>query len=172
MMTGKNWNCGIYCIRNTVTGECYVGQSKQVFGRWYSHFERLANGKHVCPKFQKSFDAFSAAAFTCEILELCEPSKLTEREFFNMCKHRPTLNEAVPDYDAVDLTKEVIAFSIRSAGQREEAAKRQERPTRDKCACGLTKKVGNRCCYFCMQSERRDRGMSANPRTSLKNKEM
>jgi hypothetical protein len=83
MMTGKNWNCGIYCIRNTVTGECYVGQSKQVFGRWYSHFERLANGKHVCPKFQKSFDAFSAAAFKSPKMALfakkCDAPRLSNR---------------------------------------------------------------------------------------------
>src|SRR4051794_19937332 len=107
-MANQNFSCGIYRIRNTVTGECYIGQSKQMFTRWYSHLERLASGKHICPKFQRSYDSFSAAAFAFEILELCEPGKLNEREFFNMCKHRPTLNEAIPDYDAVDLTAEVI----------------------------------------------------------------
>jgi hypothetical protein len=169
-----NQNCGIYCIRNTITGDCYVGQSIAVFGRWASHMERLVKGKHICPRFQASFDACSAAAFTFQILELCPPSKLTEREFYNMCKLRPTLNEAVPDYDAVDLTQEVIQFTMRSAGQREEAARRQQRPEYVRCSCGLKKKFGNRCCDFCMKSERRDlrngRGQnSEKPLCSLEN---
>lgn len=37
---------GIYCIRNTVTQDCYVGASENLRRRYLSHSSRLRDGIH------------------------------------------------------------------------------------------------------------------------------
>lgn len=44
---------GIYCITNTVTGKCYVGQSKNVYERVQVHFRALRHGIHENRLMQK-----------------------------------------------------------------------------------------------------------------------
>ena len=37
---------GIYCIKNTINGRCYVGQSSDLYRRRKQHFEALKHGEH------------------------------------------------------------------------------------------------------------------------------
>lgn len=37
---------GIYCIKNTINGRCYVGQSSDLYRRRKQHFEALKHNQH------------------------------------------------------------------------------------------------------------------------------
>ena len=76
--------CGIYRIYHKTTGKSYIGQSVNVEGRLVYHFRGLAKGNHHCAYLQRSFDKYGADAFETQILEVCNPEELTEREQFWM----------------------------------------------------------------------------------------
>ena len=73
---------GIYCIRNTVSGDehdCYVGQSANIERRWRAHCDTLRRG--VNSKYlQRAWNKYGAGAFEWTILALCEPDELTRLE--------------------------------------------------------------------------------------------
>lgn len=50
----KEKNCGIYCIENTVNGKKYIGQSIDIYQRWYEHRSVLRRGKHHSSKLQNA----------------------------------------------------------------------------------------------------------------------
>lgn len=55
--------CGIYKIVNTVTGQCYVGQSQRVEKRIKEHFRLLRLNKHTNSHLQNSYNKHGVAAF-------------------------------------------------------------------------------------------------------------
>lgn len=71
---------GIYAIENIVTGECYVGQSKNIMSRFQQHLSMLAKGEHHSLKLQKAYNTMGVNNFTLKILELCEENLLDSKE--------------------------------------------------------------------------------------------
>lgn len=71
---------GIYLITNVVNGKMYVGSSKSITKRKYSHFYQLEQKKHGNPHLQSSHDIYGKSAFHFEILEYCNIENLRERE--------------------------------------------------------------------------------------------
>lgn len=71
---------GIYIIRNTVNGKVYIGQSRRLNNRHYSHFHTLEKGRHFNKHLQRSYNNYGAEAFEFEILEYCDVENLDERE--------------------------------------------------------------------------------------------
>ena len=65
---------GIYQIRNTTNGHCYIGQSIDVAARWRSHRATLGHGRGVNPYLQSAWDKYGADAFEFEVLVAMEPS--------------------------------------------------------------------------------------------------
>ncbi len=63
---------GIYKIVNTVTGQCYVGQSQNLRKRVAEHFRLLRKNIHTNPKLQNSFNKYGENAFTYEFEVICE----------------------------------------------------------------------------------------------------
>ena len=57
----------VYMIRHNVTGRMYIGRSKELEKRIYSHFNRLRSGKHPVEDMQEDFDLFGDD-FTISIL--------------------------------------------------------------------------------------------------------
>lgn len=55
--------CGIYKLVNTVTGQCYVGQSQRMQKRIKEHFRLLRLNKHPNQHLQHSYNKYGAAAF-------------------------------------------------------------------------------------------------------------
>ena len=47
---------GIYCIRNILAGDCYVGQTANIRSRVLSHFFLLHKGSHYQKKLQLAFN--------------------------------------------------------------------------------------------------------------------
>lgn len=58
--------CGIYRIVNTVTNECYVGQSQYMRKRVREHFRLLRLKKHPNPRLQNSFNKYGEASFRAD----------------------------------------------------------------------------------------------------------
>jgi len=55
--------CGIYKLVNTVTGQCYVGQSQRAKKRIKEHFRLLRQNKHTNPHLQHAYNKYGAGAF-------------------------------------------------------------------------------------------------------------
>ena len=64
--------CGIYKICNKVTGECYVGQSRNLNKRIAEHFRLLRRGTNPNMHLQASYTLHGKDAFSGEIEVLCE----------------------------------------------------------------------------------------------------
>lgn len=64
--------CGIYRIANNVTGECYVGQSRNLYKRIAEHFRLLRRGTHPNVNLQNGFNTHGQENFTGDIEVLCE----------------------------------------------------------------------------------------------------
>jgi group I intron endonuclease len=66
---------GIYKIRNTVTGKCYVGQSQNVKKRIHEHFRLLSKGCHVNRILQNSYNKYGKQAFDWSLEVECKNPK-------------------------------------------------------------------------------------------------
>jgi group I intron endonuclease len=61
---------GIYCIRNLVSGQIYIGSAVNIARRWQKHKQCLRRGRHHSFRLQHSWNEHGETAFLFEILEL------------------------------------------------------------------------------------------------------
>lgn len=84
-MTDPEWNRveGVYALRNTKTGQVYIGAAKHIPGRFKKHMWLLRRGEHCNVKLTAAFTEHGESAFEYEILEVCsgDRRKAAEREF-------------------------------------------------------------------------------------------
>ena len=71
---------GIYAIINTITGERYIGQSKNIYRRWYEHRMELKSGRHIAKRLQQDWNELGESTFSFVILEEIQIDKLDEVE--------------------------------------------------------------------------------------------
>lgn len=74
--------CGIYKIENLVNGKVYIGQTVNSEKREIKHKTELKNNVHHNLHLQRSYNKFGAESFKFIIIEICEESKLDEREIY------------------------------------------------------------------------------------------
>ena len=88
---------GIYKITNVVTGEFYIGSSKNIKQRWYSHRNPAFHRQHPNLRLYQDMDKYGLDKFSFEILE--ETIDLHEREQYWFDKLKPTYNckDAIPN---------------------------------------------------------------------------
>lgn len=84
---------GIYKIENKLTGEVYIGQSKNIEARWQSH-RRNAFAKDKVRKYAlyRDIRRLGINNFSFDVLEECSQFKLDEREnfwieYYNQTRH-------------------------------------------------------------------------------------
>lgn len=82
MVIDTTWEvCGIYQIKNLVTGKSYVGSAVNISRRWSLHKHQLRRGVHHSKKLQRAWNKHSQAAFSFEVLEIvAEVSELVACE--------------------------------------------------------------------------------------------
>ena len=83
---------GIYKITNTVTGDFYIGSSKDVKRRWSSH--KWPSALKKCPNnpMYLDFQKYGTDKFAFEILEKVESEHLKEKEQQFIETLKPTYN--------------------------------------------------------------------------------
>jgi group I intron endonuclease len=89
----KNFmNCGIYQIKNLITGDLYIGQSVNLNKRKTQHFYRLRKNNHHSSYMQNSFNKYGESKFEFTIILYCEPNELTFYEQLLVDKWNPAYN--------------------------------------------------------------------------------
>lgn len=86
--------CGVYQIKNDITGDLYIGSSHKIRNRVLYHFSRLRSNKHNNPYLQKAYNKYGPYSFSASILEICEKGSLLETE-------QRWLDEISPAYNLV-----------------------------------------------------------------------
>lgn len=75
-------NCGIYCIKNNVTGMAYVGQTISFERRFCEHEKTLERGIHKNIHLQNSWNIHGKNSFSFCVLEVCRNDELNKKETF------------------------------------------------------------------------------------------
>lgn len=70
----------VYKIVNTVTGDCYVGSSKNIKERWRAHKNPTVWGRHPNSQLYKEMHKYGVDKFRFQILCPVEPKHLKEVE--------------------------------------------------------------------------------------------
>jgi group I intron endonuclease len=83
---------GIYEIVNTTNGKRYVGSAINLDRRWKAHCYNLSRGKHINIHLQRSWKKSGEKSFRFSVIELCEKSRLIEREQIHIDSSRPEFN--------------------------------------------------------------------------------
>lgn len=74
--------CGIYRIENLVTHKSYIGQSVDIYSRWYDHTWLLDNKQHNNSHLVRSWHKYGPNNFKFTIVERCNEDELNEREIY------------------------------------------------------------------------------------------
>lgn len=92
----KNNTCGVYLIRNKLTGKSYVGSSTNVSHRFSNHLNRDAR-RYYWREFYQDVLTFGKINFECILLEECDKEKLLEREQYYYDLIKPEYNVVRPN---------------------------------------------------------------------------
>ena len=101
--------CGVYKIINTITGDFYIGSSKNVKKRWTAH--KIPSSWNRCPNNPMYLDMqkYGLDKFVFEILEEVEADSLKEKEQQFIETLKPSYN----NYNAKNLDIERRKETIR-----------------------------------------------------------
>jgi len=81
----KNWKnftrtTGIYLIVHEPSQRAYVGQSKDICGRWKQHLYQLRRKEHHCQSLQDCWNESHYTDFHFKVVHICKKSELTQKE--------------------------------------------------------------------------------------------
>lgn len=81
--------CGIYIIKNKINDKVYVGQSVDIKARWYAHKRsaKKETDQSANTQIHTAMREYGTENFYLEVLELCDYSKLSEREIYWIKKY-------------------------------------------------------------------------------------
>ena len=82
---------GVYKITNNITGEFYIGSSKNIKKRWIYHRSPSAHKRKQNSKLYKDMASYGLDNFTFEIIE--ETDNLKEREQYWIEQLKPSYND-------------------------------------------------------------------------------
>lgn len=95
-------SCGVYKITNKLTGECYVGSSKDIKLRWQCHKKPSSWKKQPNSMLYQDFQKYGLDKFTIEVIEECDKADLRIREDYYIQELKPSYNiirAYNPDYN-------------------------------------------------------------------------
>ena len=86
---------GIYCIINLKNGNRYIGSSKNIRQRLWSHRAELRHNKHENSHLQAAWNKYGEQNFDYYVIEVCDKDKLLEREqeYINIMKPEYNINQ-------------------------------------------------------------------------------
>ena len=83
---------GVYKITNNITGDFYIGSSKDIKKRWTNHKSPSTHKQHPNVKLYKAMAEFGSDNFKFEVLE--ETIDLREREQYWIEQLKPSYNNS------------------------------------------------------------------------------
>lgn len=84
---------GVYAIRNTVNGHCYIGSSIDIRGRWDIHRHHLRHGTNPAQHLQRSWNKYGEENFEFIVLQrVAERDMLIVVEQKFMDEYQPIFN--------------------------------------------------------------------------------
>jgi group I intron endonuclease len=111
-------NCGVYRVRNTITGECYVGASSNLKQRRMVHMSGIRHRKHQSRRLRASARKYGISAFVFEVLEICEYDVLGDRELWWIKELRPEFNGTEVTVEDGELVERLCPESRRLIARR------------------------------------------------------
>lgn len=72
----KDAEIGIYGIFCKETNSVYIGQSRNIAGRFKNHKSTLKAGKHSCSRMQSDYQIFGVDSFSFDVIFNCEEDHL------------------------------------------------------------------------------------------------
>ena len=84
--------CAVYKITNTITGDFYIGSSKNVKQRWTEHKCKSSWNEQPNNPMYQDMQKYGLNKFSFQILEEVEPEKLKEIEQQFIDSLKPTYN--------------------------------------------------------------------------------
>ena len=84
--------CAVYKITNTITGDFYIGSSKDVKRRWVNH--KCQSKWNECPNSPLYLDMkkYGVDKFEFQVIDEVEPEQLKEKEQYFIETLKPTYN--------------------------------------------------------------------------------
>ena len=77
--------CGIYLVTNMITGEQYIGQSRNIGVRWLQHLGNSLKSSKT-ERLYEAVRRYGITNFSFQILEECDKKDLNEREKYWICE--------------------------------------------------------------------------------------
>jgi group I intron endonuclease len=149
--------CGVYLLRDTVTGATYVGSSSRVRARIGQHFADMLRRPQAATylRMAQTFLTHGAQAFVVTVLEVCAPSCLNSRERFWIGELQPSENS----YLCVD-GRRVYSASTRERKSAAAAALWATPEYRQRAVAVRLGKATNKG-YRCTEEQRKNRQRAA-----------
>lgn len=88
----KKTDSGVYMIRNTVSGNTYIGSAKNISKRFAGHRFTLKKGIRNNLGMLNDYSIYGASSFEYIIVEFCDIPCLKERESYYFDLYKPTYN--------------------------------------------------------------------------------
>ena len=102
----ENKIAGVYKITNTITGDFYIGSSKDIKLRWSIHKAPYTIKQHSNVKLYKAMAQYGRDNFTIDIIE--ETDNLREREQYWIEYLKPVYNDRHADGIDTERRKEAM----------------------------------------------------------------
>ena len=100
---------GVYCIRNLITGEFYIGSAAGSFDRrWNEHRHSLRTGRHHNFRLQAAWRFYGESSFRFAVVEECSPERCIEREQW-------LIDVFMPEYNVCRVAGSVLGRTVSPA---------------------------------------------------------
>ena len=140
--------CGIYKITNAITGDFYIGSSKNVKRRWAAHKKPSTWKNYPNNPLYLDFQKYGLENFVFEILEVVEIDKLKEKEQEFIETLKPTYNNYYAKGRDIERRKEACRKASRKyekSDKRKEYKKEYEKSDKRK---KYKKEYDNQLCFY------------------------
>ena len=81
---------GIYCIENIINNKKYIGQSVNIYDRWYKHKRELRSNEHFNTHLQNAWNKYGEDCFVFYIVDICDTTLLDEKEKYYISLYETT----------------------------------------------------------------------------------